>query len=64
MRTIKFNYIFQHEETGRLLEKTYSYLEVFNGMAKKEKLALDRYSLIAKREFTRSLTIRNRKEIL
>lgn len=62
MRETKFSILLQHEETGRIIEKIYSYADVFSGRAKEEINSLSRYTVIARRDFT-GLKDKNGKEI-
>ena len=52
MRETQFSILLQHEETGRIIEKIYSYADVFSGRAKEEISSLLRYIVIARRDFT------------
>ncbi len=61
-RDIKFDYIFQHEETGRLCSITFNYTEIFNGTAKLQCERLTGYFVVAKRQFIGRTDI-NKKEI-
>jgi len=61
-REIKFKIILQQEETGRLLEKIFSYAEIFSGLAKEQLNNLGRWIIIAKCQFT-GLHDKNGKEI-
>ncbi len=64
MREIKFSIILQHQETGRFLEKKYTYSEIFNGKAKQEidELNIEDWFVIAKRLYV-GLHDKNGKEV-
>ncbi len=63
MRTIKFSYIFQHEDTGRYTEKIFDYLGLYLGYVKNYlDTNMIRCIVVAKRQFT-GLTDKNGKEI-
>lgn len=52
MREFKFSYILQHEDTGYLIEKIYDYKDIFNGVTRQDFFNLDRYFIVAKRQYT------------
>jgi len=62
MREIKISILLQHEETWSIIEKIYNYSEIFNWIAQAWLSELDRYFIIAKRQYT-GLKDSNWKEI-
>lgn len=51
-REIKFKYIFQHEETGRMCSIVFDYSQIFNGECKTQCERLTGYSIVAKCQFS------------
>lgn len=49
MKELLFNYIFQHEETGRMFSKVYSLEEIEDGAVLKDKIDLKRHTIVARR---------------
>lgn len=62
MREIKYSFIIQHEDTGVFIDKVFSFLDVFNGKAREELSKLERYYIVAVREFI-GFQDKNDKEI-
>ncbi len=53
MREIKFNYILQHEETGRITSETFLYSEIYSGKCRKTiEERYKGYSVVTVRRFT------------
>lgn len=61
-RPIEFNIILQHEETGRFTDRTFSYLDIFNGTAKEELSKLNRWFVVVVRSWT-GLYDKNEKKV-
>lgn len=54
MREIKFSYIYQHDETGRVLESKYTLGQIDRGaiLEKMQDDYLNRYGLVARRQYS------------
>lgn len=62
MKGISYSILLQHEETGSIVEKIYSYADIFSGRAKTEVNSLTQYCVLTRRNSTGNIG-RNGKEI-